>query len=292
MFAPPRTAGVRANRVGGGADAPSVSLTDLLPGLDGLRALTRGDPRICVAVLDGPVDRRHPSLRGADLTAVEGLVPSAPDGGPATRHGTHVASVIFGQPGGPVDGLAPRCRGVVIPIFESADDGTFRACSQLDFARALTEAVRHGAHVINVSGGQFAPSGAAHPLLAGVVRDVVRRGVLVVAAAGNEGCDCPQVPAAQEGVLAVGATDAGGEPLGFSNWGGRYQAQGILAPGEGVPGAGLDGGTAPGTGTSYAAAVVSGVTALLLSLQLQRGERPDPRRVRETLLRSANRCHE
>src|SRR5262245_4929224 len=99
MFAPPRTAGVRPNRVGGVADALPLSLTELLPGLAGLRALTPGDPRIRGAVLAGPADRGHPSLRGADLTPVEGLVPPAPDGGPAARHGTHVAGVIFGQPG-------------------------------------------------------------------------------------------------------------------------------------------------------------------------------------------------
>ena len=50
----------------------------------------------------------------------------------------------------------------------------------------------------------------ADPLLADVVRQCARQGVLIVAAAGNEGCACLHVPAALESVLAVGAMDAAG----------------------------------------------------------------------------------
>jgi hypothetical protein len=167
------------------------------------------------------------------------------------------------------------------------DSQSFRPCSQLDLARALTEAVLAGAHVINVSGGQFIPSGAAHPLLARVVRDCARQGVLIVAAAGNEGCECLHVPAALEGVLAVGAMDAHGRPLGFSNWGGPYQTQGVLAPGEQVLGARAGGGEQYANGTSYATALVSGVVALLLSLQIRRGQCTHPHRVRAAILAGA-----
>jgi hypothetical protein len=176
---------------------------------------------------------------------------------------------------------------VVVPIFESIDEETFRSCSQLDLARALTQAILAGAHIINVSGGQFSPAGMAHPLLADVVRDCARRGVLIVAAAGNEGCECLHVPAALESVLAVGGMDARGEPLGFSNWGGPYASQGVLAPGENVPGARPGGGVAWASGTSYATAVVSGVAALLCSWQLQRGQPLTPERVRAALLSGA-----
>src|SRR5262249_36508861 len=152
---------------------------------------------------------------------------------------------------------------------------SFRPCSQLDLARALTEAALAGARVINVSGGQPSPAGAAHPLLADLVRDCARRGVLIVAAAGNEGCECLHVPAALDAVLAGGAVAGGGGPLGFSNWGGPYRAQGVLAPGERVVGARPGGGLEAASGTSPATALVSGVAALLLSLHLRRGGRPD-----------------
>src|SRR5262245_52833325 len=226
-----------------------------LPGLEAIWAHTRGDSRVCVAVLDGPVDRAHPSLGGADLQVVDGPAPGRPDGGPATRHGTHVASVIFGRHDGPVPGVAPGCRGVLVPIFESAAH-SFRPCSQLDLARALTQALLAGAHVINVSGGQASPTGTAHPLLAAVVQRCARQGVLIVAAAA-EGCACPQVPAALDSVLAVAAMNARGEPLGDSGRGWPC-ARALLAPGEQVLGARPGGGTERASGSSYATALVSG----------------------------------
>jgi hypothetical protein len=260
-----------------------------VPGLEGLWGQTLGDPRVRVAVLDGPADLAHPALAGVELLWREGPAPSRPDGGPACRHGTRVASILFGRHGGPVPGVAPGCSGVLVPVFESVEADTFRACSQLDLARALTEAVLAGAHVINVSGGQFSPSGTAHPLLADVVADCARRGVLVVAAAGNGGCECPHVPAALDGVLAVGAMDASGEPLAFSNWAAPYAGRGVLAPGEHVLAAVPGGGREWVRGTSYAAALVSGVAALLLSLELRRGQRPDPPLVRAAILAAARR---
>lgn len=262
----------------------------LLPVIRELWAETLGNPAVCVAVLDGPVDLSHPSLKGANLTSCETLVPGTTDLGPACRHGTHVASVIFGRHDGPVLGVAPRCRGVLLPIFQSLGEQSFQPCSQLDLARAITQAVQQGAHVVNISGGQFSPSGTAHPLLADVVRACARRGVLIVAAAGNDGCACLHVPAALDSVLAVGAMDARGEPLGSSNWGGPYGIQGILAPGVDILGAQPGGGTAQATGTSYATALVSGVAALLVSLQRKRGRPPSPLLVREALLRSAIGC--
>src|SRR5262249_25007581 len=164
-----------------------------LPGLRELWAETLGDPRICIAVLDGPVDLSHPCFAGADLNELSSFFPSATKGGPAARHGTHVASVIFGRHGGPITGIAPHCRGGVARIFGDGSDGSVAPCSQLELARAITQAIHAAQHdteaiVINISGGQFSPSGDAHPLLADVIRTCVDTNVLVVAAAGNQGC--------------------------------------------------------------------------------------------------------
>src|SRR5262249_54044292 len=87
-----------------------------------------------------------------------------------------------------------------------------------------------------------------------------------------------------------GAMDERQEPLSSSNWGGKYGIQGILAPGVDILGAQSGGGTARATGTSYATALVSGVAALLVSLQRKRGRPPSPLLVREALLRSAIGC--
>lgn len=249
-------------------------------------ALGGGDPGITVAVLDGPVDATHDCFRGARLLPLETVASiHAADGG-ATAHGTHVASLIFGQPGSSVEGLAPRCRGLIVPIF--GDDSL--ACSQLDLARAILLAVENGAHIINISGGQLAKSREPHPVLAQAIDSCVRQNVLIVAAAGNDGCACLHIPAAASSVLAVGAMDEQGRPLPSSNWGSAYRSQGILAPGSGILGATLQGGTARKSGTSFATPLVSGVAALLLSRQVGNGSPPDPRVVGEALLHSAIPC--
>lgn len=126
-----------------------------------LWAETLGDPRVRVAVLDGPIARSHRSLAAADLTQVATLVPETVTSGSSIQHGTHIASIIFGQHDGQVKGIAPRCRGLIIPVFGDSPNGSPTPCSQLDLARAMAQAVRYGAHVINISGGDLSRSGAA-----------------------------------------------------------------------------------------------------------------------------------
>lgn len=258
-----------------------------LTGLSELQQRTKGNSDITVAILDGVVDLAHPCFQGANLSRIPTLVQeNASATGQMSTHGTHIASLIFGQPESPISGIAPQCRGIFAPVF--TDDN--RRLSQLDLARAIEQAAEHGAQVINISGGSLTDMGEAEDWLARAVEMCHERNILIVAAAGNDGCDCLHVPAALPAVLAVGAIDARGHPLDFSNWGETYQSQGILAPGENILGAKSGGDTLRLSGTSFAAPIVAGVAGLLLSLQAQRGETPNPQAVREALLASALPC--
>jgi len=139
--------------------SPTVGLYDrLLPGLQPLRHESLGDPNVTIALLDGPVDLAHPCFTGASVTLVETLTPYCPSDGPATRHATHVASILFGQPGTPLQGIVPRCRGLLLPIFTDLPDGRVRAATQLDLARAILRALELGANIINISGGELVAS--------------------------------------------------------------------------------------------------------------------------------------
>jgi cyanobactin maturation PatA/PatG family protease len=247
----------------------------------------RGSPDICIAILDGIVDIAHPCFDGANLTRLDTLVQGESSvSGSMSAHGTHVASIIFGQPGSDVEGIAPLCKGLIVPVF--ADDRL--KASQLDLARGIEQAVQAGANIINISGGQLTDFGEAEGWLENAVNLCKDNNVLIVSAAGNDGCDCLHVPAALPTVLAVGAMDDGGKPLDFSNWGQAYQNQGLLAAGENILGAKPGGGTQQLSGTSFATPIVSGVAALLLSLQMQRGETSDPQKIRKILLQSALPC--
>ena len=74
---------------------PRTVLTGLGPG----QSAMLGDPRICVAVLDGPVDL-SPRFAGADVRRLDTLVQDPAGQGPMSVHGTHVTSLIFSQPDG------------------------------------------------------------------------------------------------------------------------------------------------------------------------------------------------
>jgi subtilisin family serine protease len=263
-----------------------MSLQMLVPGLVALQARTRG-AGIPVAVLDGPVDVAHPCFEGARLTALSTLVDEPAGGGRMSRHGTAVTSLLLGQPSSPLPGVAPEATGLLVPVFQDYREGEL---PQLDLARAVEQAVLAGARIVNISGGERSVEGQADPLLARALELCADNDVLVVAAAGNDGCACVHVPACLPPALAVGALGRDGRPLPDSNWGAPYRDHGLLAPGEALPAAVPGGGTAVVTGTSFATPVVAGVAALLMSLQLQEHGQIDAGAVRRALLGSATGC--
>lgn len=265
-------------------------LATIVPGLATLWAQTRGDPRVGLAVLDGPVDLAHPCLAGADLVTLPTLVPQRPTAGSATRHGTAVVSILFGRHGSGVAGVAPGCRGLIAPMFGETAGGEIEPASQTDLARAISQAVEAHAQIINISGGQRVESADMDWPLDNAMKACADEGVLVVAAAGNDGCACIHLPAAAPGVLVVGAMDAGGDASSFSNFGHDYARHGIVAPGESIPAATPGGAVGRVTGTSYATPIVAGVAALLMSRELARGRRLRAADIFDVLFESAISC--
>lgn len=267
-----------------------------LPGIEQVWRYTLGDPRVCIAIIDGPVDLSHPCFKGAPLEVL-GAAGVSCHGHGACAHGTHVASLIFAQHGrGPVRGVAPRCRGIVVSVFRNdpSVDGGVRPCGQAELARAIEAAVGAGAHVINVSAGEPGGLESADARLRQAIDLCHRRGVLVVAAAGNDGCDCLHVPAALPMVLSVGTHQADGSPSATSNFGSAYRRQGIVAPGESVLGAAPGGRYARRSGTSFAAPLVAGLAGLLLGARIRRRghlKNGDARDVHDALLRSVAPCN-
>ena len=162
--------------------------------------------------------------------------------------------------------------------------------SQATLALTINQALADGADVINISSGQLTSSGEAQRILVDAVRACSRAGKLIVAAAGNDGCRCEQVPASLESVLAVGGCDLNGRPLPFSNFGEAYFKNGILAPGKDVKVASPSQNVVFRSGTSFATPIVAGVVALLLSLLRKTGRDPDVHTVRAALLASASQC--
>jgi len=260
-----------------------LSNLDLLPGVRKLSDLANGGAGITIAVIDGPVDLEHAVFAGADISIASGATRwPARIGNRMAEHGTMVASILFGQPGSAVEGIAPNARGLVVPVYD-IDSGK---APQLEIARAIQIAINEGADIINFSGGQYSDTGVADQWLDDAVQRCAQAGVLLVAAAGNDGCECLHVPAAASTALAVGAVDANGDPMDFSNYGGGYACNGITAPGENIIGAVPGGGVAQMSGTSFATPLVSGVVSLI------QAAKPEitGAQIRDFLLQTASPC--
>ena len=224
--------------------------------------------RVLVAVIDGGIDTSHPEIAHAVAESFD----AADSKTPPSRHGTAMAGAIAAQ--ARLVGVAPAARILAIRSFVQTPNGY--ESTSFSILRGIDWAVARGARVINMS---FA--GPFDPEIARSLTAAAKKGVLLVAAAGNAGPRSePLYPAAHPDVIAVVAVDSRDEISPFSVRG-RHVA--IAAPGVDVVG------PAPGesyqlsTGTSVAAAQVSGVAALLIEL------RPSlkPKAIRQLLLSTA-----
>jgi hypothetical protein len=225
---------------------------------------------IVVAVIDSGVDAAHPELAGAVSANVNALASDAR----VDAHGTAIAGVIAAHAN--LVGVAPSAKILAIRAFSGDAARTGATGATSDIVRALSIAADTGAKIVNMS---FA--GPSDPLLKRVIAAAHERGMTMVAAAGNAGPSAPPAfPAADPHVIAVTATDSADALFPSAN---RGAYVGIAAPGVDVLVASPGVGYSLSSGTSIAAAHVSGVLALML----QRDPKLTPADARRMLVESA-----
>jgi subtilisin family serine protease len=207
---------------------------------------------VLIAIIDAAVDGEHPELRGAVVRTFNAA--GAADT-TADFHGTAIAGIIRAH--GLIEGAAPEAHILAVRAFRNGrQDGSPETTSQI-LITAVNWAVMNGAQVLNMS---FI--GAHDAALQELLQAANEKGVVVVAAAGNGGLSAPPVyPAAYPGVIAVTAVDEADHLYEFANHG-NYIA--VAAPGVDILAPVERGGYAYVSGTSFAAAYVSGIAALLL----------------------------
>jgi subtilisin family serine protease len=224
---------------------------------------------VVVAVIDSGIDAKHPDLEGA---VVDRFDAGGRQGEPHA-HGTGMAGAIAARRR--LTGIAPGAQILAVHAFgpdakEAPQATTRHILAGIDWA------IKKGARIINMS---FA--GPYDPMLQMAIKQAHDKGVVMIAAAGNLGPKSPPLyPAADSHVIAVTATDQGDRLFAQANQGPHVA---VSAPGVDILEPAPNSGYQLTTGTSVAAAHVSGVVALLLD----RDPSLDPTAVHEILTATA-----
>ncbi len=206
-----------------------------------------------VAIIDTGVDFDHPELRDR-VFSWRSFVGDDPAEFRSDRHGTAVAGVIASNAnnGEGIVGVAPGAKLQVLKACWHRDDSDAAVCNSFTLAQAIAHALDSGVQVINMS-----LTGPHDPLLGRLLEKAFRAGITIVAAA-DDGED-PGFPASLDTVIGV-STPARVPVAQLFN----TRRAPVLAPGDDIITPVPDGGYDFLSGSSLAAAHVSGVIALLL----------------------------
>jgi subtilisin family serine protease len=273
-----------------GIEFPEMDPLELVK-LRRLTERTIGRPQNRIGLIDGPVAMDHPGLE----TKMVRQVPGGP-GGRCTRtesaacaHGTFVAGILCGKRDSAAPSICPGCTLLVRAIFPEASspNGQMPSATPGELAAAIVDCVAAGAQVINLSLALEQRSADGERELGEALDHAMRSGVIIVAAAGNQGTVGGTAITRHPWVIPVVACDLQGWPTGTSNLGRSIGRLGLCAPGEGITSLGTEGEQVRYRGTSVATPFVTGAIALLWSefpaataAQVKRAltRSPEPRR--------------
>ena len=250
-------------------DQPSARVTCLdLVGLPRLMARTSGRPEIPIGLIDGPVALDNPDLAAENIREVPGKLSAAcaDAGDPACAHGTFVAGILLARRASVAPAICPGCTLLVRPIFSEApaNGEQMPSASAIELADAIIDVVDAGARVINLSVALEGQSPGGGRSLQEALDVALRRGVVIVAAAGNQRAVGSSAITGHPWVIPVVAYDRRGRPMDSSNLGSSIGRRGLGAPGEAVTSLGVNNPLTLG-GTSAATPFVTGAVALTWS---------------------------
>lgn len=238
----------------------------------GAHPWSRGEG-VKIAIIDTGADTRHTDLH-ANIAAAMNFVDSDAEQFQRDRHGTEMAGVIaaVANNGEGIVGIAPAARLLLLKAcWQVQLDADAARCNSFTLARALVAAMDAHAQIVNLS-----LAGPADPLLSGLIREGLRRGVLFVGAAPPDTEEGKEALLHEPGVIEVASAE--GQPAA---------ASALYAPGREIltllPGGHYD----FASGDSIATAQVSGVLALLLAKKVGLSGADAYRLLRDTSARTA-----
>lgn len=237
--------------------------------LSSLLELTSGRPEIGIGLIDGSVALNHPGFSGTKVREISGK-----QSGNCTQatsvaclHGTFVAGILSANRNSVAPAICPNCTLLIRPIFAETTSGSEQMPSATpeELAAAIVESIDAGARVLNMSVALAQPSSRGQRGVEESLDYAVKRGAIVVAAAGNQGTLGSSAITRHPWVIPVVACDFQGRPISESNLGNSIAKQGLSAPGENITSLGVEDQPLTLGGTSVAAPFVTGTIALLWS---------------------------
>lgn len=226
-------------------------------------AVSRGDRRVRLGVIDTQFDTHHPELRGAlfrrnGSAGVETVGDGCRASTPYSEHGTFVAGIAAAATDNR-SGVASVGFSIGIVAVQAGTELDGSCLISPEWSRSLVDLADAGVPVVNLSFAGERSSGSE----AAAVRYATSKGTLVVAAAGNSGSTTPHYPAAHPLALGVAATGDDDRLWASSNRGSWVD---VAAPGVKLLTI-CPGGYCVATGTSTAAPVVASIATLLVTAQ-------------------------
>jgi len=230
---------------------------------------TRGRPEVKIGLIDGPVAMNHPELATEHLREIPVTMSGActQTNSTACLHGTFVAGILCAKRNSSAPAICPDCTLLTRPIFAETEmtNGEMPSAMPEELAQAILDCIDAGARVLNVSAALAQPSIKSERVLEEALDQTARRGVIVIAAAGNQGTLGSTAITRHPWVIPVVAYDLQGKPMGHSNLGNSIGRRGLGAPGDKITSLGAEGKPLTLGGTSAAAPFVTGAIALLWS---------------------------
>jgi subtilisin family serine protease len=234
-----------------------------------LMELTSGKTEVVVGLIDGSVLKKHPELVGANIREISGELSGqcVQASSTACVHGTFVAGILCGKRNSAAPAICPNCTLLVRPIFAETTLGSEQmpSATPADLAAAIIESIDAGARILNMSVAIAQPSSQGELELQEALDYALKRGVIAVAASGNQGTLGSSAITRHPWVIPVVACDSQGRPISYSNLGNSIGRRGLSAPGDRITSLGTEEKTVTLGGTSVATPFVTGAIALLWS---------------------------
>jgi subtilisin family serine protease len=239
-----------------------------------LMNISSGIHEVVIGMIDGPVDINHTAFQGSKIrTATESeLVACKKASSIACMHGTFVAGILCARRGFQAPAICPNCELILHPIFSeerlntNGPESAIPSSTPEELSKAIVQTIDAGANIVNLSLGISSTSLITHQRLKEAYDYALRREVILVAAAGNQGIIGRSTMLDHHWIIPVVACDNQGIINPISNFGHFTSRKGLMAPGTDITSTAPNGQYIKMSGTSAAAPFVTGTIALLWSI--------------------------